>query len=371
MFAPDQEPMGAHEQAIQYSRANVDMDTAEATPRTSLLRAQIDASRFDALATSATGEAEDGPGSPFGRLTPSGSRSPRIQPGEHGGVDHKGLESELTQAFRIGSHSSGSIFAVPPHLSTPPIIGSYGSFRSYGTVGSRAEGRSMEQAAAVWRQQQETALGSHGDVQPILVKEVEQDGKIVLQVEGQSTLPQTVFNSIKYVVTLVNPGGESPSWFLSFFFLLSFFFFLLTSLVSVLIGVGLLSLPMGLNYSGWLVGMTFLFLAAVVTAYTAKLLAKCMDLDPSLISFSDVAYISFGRNARFATSILFTLELVAACVALIVLFADSLDLLFPGLLSVDHWKVLCAFVLIPLNFLPLRLLSFTSFIGILSCLSSK
>jgi vesicular inhibitory amino acid transporter len=32
-----------------------------------------------------------------------------------------------------------------------------------------------------------------------LVKEVEQDGKIVLAVEGQSTLPQTVFNSTKYV----------------------------------------------------------------------------------------------------------------------------------------------------------------------------
>jgi solute carrier family 32 (vesicular inhibitory amino acid transporter) len=55
----------------------------------------------------------------------------------------------------------------------------------------------MEQAAAIWRQQQEAGNHPINEVEPILVKEVEQDGKIVLAVEGQSTLPQTVFNSIK------------------------------------------------------------------------------------------------------------------------------------------------------------------------------
>jgi solute carrier family 32 (vesicular inhibitory amino acid transporter) len=127
---------------------------------------------------------------------------------------------------------------------------------------------------------------------------------------------------------------------------------------------------MGIKYAGWICGMVILFLSAAVTAYTAKLLARCMDLDASLITFSDLAYISFGRNARIATSILFTMELMAACVALIVLFADSLSLLFPSLLSVVQWKIVCSVLLIPLNFLPLRLLSFTSIIGILSCLSS-
>lgn len=128
---------------------------------------------------------------------------------------------------------------------------------------------------------------------------------------------------------------------------------------------------MGVKYAGWLCGMAFLSLSAAVTAWTAKLLAKCMDLDPSLITFSDLAFISFGRNARIATSVLFTLELLAACVALLVIFADSLDLLLPGFLSVTGWKIVCAIVLIPLNFLPLRLLSFTSIIGIFSCFSSE
>jgi vesicular inhibitory amino acid transporter len=128
---------------------------------------------------------------------------------------------------------------------------------------------------------------------------------------------------------------------------------------------------MGIKYAGWICGMIALFLCAGVTGWTARLLAKCMDVDPSLITFSDLAYISFGRNARIATSVLFTLELLAASVALIVLFADSLDLLFPSVLSVTGWKIVCAVILMPLNFLPLRLLSFTSIIGIFSCLLSK
>ncbi len=127
---------------------------------------------------------------------------------------------------------------------------------------------------------------------------------------------------------------------------------------------------MGIKYAGWLCGMAVLFLCAAATAYTARLLARCMDLDPVVITFSDLAFISFGPRARLATSILFTLELLAACVALIVLFADSLDLLFPALLTVTQWKVLCSLVMMPLNFLPLRLLSFTSIVGILCCFGS-
>lgn len=128
---------------------------------------------------------------------------------------------------------------------------------------------------------------------------------------------------------------------------------------------------MGFKYAGWLCGMLALLGAALATSYTAKLLAKCMDLDPSIITFSDLAYISFGRNARIATSVLFTLELLASCVALIVLFADSMELLFHGVLSVTQWKILFAIILVPLNFLPLRYLSFTSVIGILCCIISK
>lgn len=65
---------------------------------------------------------------------------------------------------------------------------------------------------------------------------------------------------------------------------------------------------------------------------------------------------------------LFSIELIAACVALVVLFADTLHELIPGI-SITGWKIIAGFVLTPLNFLPLRVLSFTSILGIISTVS--
>jgi vesicular inhibitory amino acid transporter len=59
-------------------------------------------------------------------------------------------------------------------------------------------------------------------------------------------------------------------------------------------------------------------------------------------------------------------ELATVCV--VVLFSDSMGLLFPELMAPVQWKVLCTTILLPLHFLPLRLLSVTSVIGIFSCL---
>ena len=168
--------------------------------------------------------------------------------------------------------------------------------------------------------------------QPSLTKVVEtDDGKFIEVAVGRSTMPQTVFNS-----------------------------------VNVLIGIGVLALPLALKYSGWLVGLVFLTGAALITKYTARLLAKCLDVDDSLITFADIAYVSFGNKARICTSLLFTLELLGTCVALVILFADSLAALVP-VMSVTNWKLLCGVILVPLSFVPLRLLSFTSVLGIISC----
>lgn len=160
----------------------------------------------------------------------------------------------------------------------------------------------------------------------------EEDGKVVNVIVGQSTLPQTIFNS-----------------------------------VNVLVGVGLLALPLSMKYAGWIPGLVFLIFAALSTAYTARLLAKCADVDSSLITFADLAYVSFGHTARIFTSIVFFLELVGACLALVVIFADTMDALIPGW-GVTEWKCACGIILIPLLFVPLRLLSFTSILGIMSCM---
>ena len=238
------------------------------------------------------------------------------------------IERRLTETrHRL---SSDNIFSVSPHLASP-FSSSYGTM--YGGLRDRINEPAMQHAGKLFKQQQMAGAGEPDkEREPLLVKQVQKDdGKTVNIVVGQSTLPQTIFNSI-----------------------------------NVLIGVGLLALPLGVKYSGWLIGMLFFLFSAISTSYTAKLLAKCLDVDSSLITFADVGYIAFGSKGRIAISILFTLELIAACVALVVLFADSLEALIPAWTNLE-WKLICGIILIPLSFLPLRLLSFTSVLGILCC----
>ena len=65
--------------------------------------------------------------------------------------------------------------------------------------------------------------------EPLLVETVTtEEGKVENIIIGQSTMPQTVFNS-----------------------------------VNVLIGIGLLSLPLGIRYSGWLVVPLYIWIPEV------------------------------------------------------------------------------------------------------------
>jgi vesicular inhibitory amino acid transporter len=316
ILSADQEGQPREEDTFQYGRIDGEYG---GIPQTSLLRAHLEAS------SSLENAIDDESVAPDAESHPTTHRPVNRRESES-----KRLESVMTST-QGSVRGSNSIFAIAPHLATP-LSGSYGT--SYGTLQSSLNESSMEHAGQLWKQQQ-ASKKAEGEWEPILLKEVEQDGKIVLVVAGQSTLPQTIFNS-----------------------------------TNVLIGVGLLSLPMGIKYAGWVCGMIFLLLSALVTAYTARILAKCMDVDASLITFADLAFISYGQKARIATSVLFTLELLAACVALVVLFADTLDLLIPGV-GVTEWKILCGLLLIPLNFAPLQLLSFSSVVGIFSNFCSK
>ena len=232
---------------------------------------------------------------------------------------------------RLSGVQDDSIFSIEPQLASP-FGGSYGS--TWGSLKSNVNEPSMRHAGRLFRQQQVSgSTDPDKEREPLLVKQVEEDdGRIVNVVVGQSTLPQTIFNS-----------------------------------VNVLIGVGLLALPLAMRYSGWIPGLIFFFFAAGSTSYTAKILAKCLDVDNSLITFADLAYVSFGPRARVATSILFSLELLATCVALVVLFADSLNALTDSSFGLTSWKIVCGIILVPLSFLPLRFLSFTSILGIMSC----
>ncbi|KAG7007976.1 vacuolar amino acid transporter 1 [Physcia stellaris] len=240
-------------------------------------------------------------------------------------------DEEALHLHRSSDYNQDAVLSSSPYLSSP-FLSTNGGL--YGSLSSRIAPVISSLPRQPTKAQQEGDVLQQGkEHEPLLTKVIErEDAKIDHIIIGQSTLPQTVFNS-----------------------------------VNILIGVGILSLPLGFRYSGWLFGLIFLFLAALTTRYTSGLLARCIALDDSLVTFADIAHISFGLKGRVATSILFTIELMAACVALVVLFGDSLYGLIP-IWGVVEWKILCGAILIPLSFVPLRYLSFTSVLGIMSCL---
>lgn len=207
---------------------------------------------------------------------------------------------------------------------------------SYGTISSRVSETTRQRTLELHHEHRAINAEPPPGTEPLLVKQVEhEDGTKENIIVGQSTVYQTIFNS-----------------------------------VNVLIGVGLLSLPLGIKHAGWLIGLSFLCFSAGATAYTAKILAKCSDIDHSIVTYGDLAYVSFGHRARLITSLLFCLELLGACVALVVLFGDSLDVLIPGF-GLVRWKIICGIILMPLSFIPLRFLSVTSILGIISCTASE
>ncbi|KAG0637379.1 transmembrane amino acid transporter protein-domain-containing protein [Tuber brumale] len=259
------------------------------------------------------------------------------EPASSSAIDDESYYDDAEVARHLAARASLPTTGFGPCGRTPM----YGSMNT-GFPGARLDHTPTRHATDLFVQKQtagevvivDEALDKERE--PLLVTTITtESGRVEQAIVGQSTLPQTVFNS-----------------------------------VNVLIGIGLLSLPLGLRYSGWLIGSIFLVCSALITNYTGKLLSRCLDKSPnqSLVTYSDIAYIAYGPKSRISVSILFSLELMAACVALVVLFSDSLNALFPQI-DKFQWKIIAGFVLTPLSFLPLKVLSFSSILGILSTFS--
>ncbi|BGP17492.1 hypothetical protein JCM10213_004412 [Rhodosporidiobolus nylandii] len=137
--------------------------------------------------------------------------------------------------------------------------------------------------------------------------------------------------------------------------------------INVLIGVGLLADPLAFADSGWLLGCSLLVFCSGVTYYTALLLSRLMTLHPTSQTYADVLTLAYGPRLRPLIYGLFLLELGTFSVAAVELFADSFAGLYPSV-SAAWWKLIACGILLPTTFLPLRLLSLTSLLGILSSL---
>jgi vesicular inhibitory amino acid transporter len=136
--------------------------------------------------------------------------------------------------------------------------------------------------------------------------------------------------------------------------------------------VGILSLPYAFSITGIVLGVLFLYLFAIITHHTARVLQKCLDhsIDGKQANtFGDLGFLAFGDSGRQFISIIFFLELFAACVALVILSADSIVALFPEL-DLTMVKVLMVAFVLPLTFpKSLSIASYGSLVGILALLN--
>ena len=140
--------------------------------------------------------------------------------------------------------------------------------------------------------------------------------------------------------------------------------------VNILMGIGLLALPYALRITGWVVGGIMLVVFCLMTRHTAKLLAECMDYRSSAgdasHTYGDIGQVAFGSAGRSFISVVFVLELVAACVALVILTADSLCALFPEL-SLDKVKIATICLVMPLTWSrSLGFISYGSLVGVVA-----
>ncbi|KAL6334792.1 hypothetical protein AAG906_021759 [Vitis piasezkii] len=81
--------------------------------------------------------------------------------------------------------------------------------------------------------------------------------------------------------------------------------------------------------SGWL-ALILLAITAYMSFCTAILLKRCMQADPYIRSYQDIAELAFGKEFRLIVHVLMNMELYLVAVGLLIIEGDTLHKLFPN-----------------------------------------
>lgn len=138
--------------------------------------------------------------------------------------------------------------------------------------------------------------------------------------------------------------------------------------INVLIGIGVLSVPLGFKFSGWLTGLICVTLCAISTCYTAILMSRCLAKVPHLMTYNDIGNYVIGGKVNAFIFVCFVIDLLAAAVSLVLVFSDSFHALMPEV-PIVQFKVTILSILFFVNFLPLKVLSLFSLVGV-ACTTS-
>lgn len=122
----------------------------------------------------------------------------------------------------------------------------------------------------------------------------------------------------------------------------------------------------------------FFLLIAALTFYTAILVKRCMDVDPSIRHYLDIAERAFGKRGRLIVSIIMSSDLYLIGIGLLILEVDNLEKLFPnfavkiGTLIISgrcSFVIITALVILPSMLLTdLSILSYVSAMGVITCI---
>jgi vesicular inhibitory amino acid transporter len=142
--------------------------------------------------------------------------------------------------------------------------------------------------------------------------------------------------------------------------------------LNLLMGIGLLSLPFSFSKLGWILGICLLFLFCCVACFTAHIIGDLLkhQAHQGPKSLLDIADEAFGFYGQVFVGAMFTVELFAAGLAMLILFADSLVALVPMWVPYKVQLMVGAFVLLtPVTWQKsLCKLSWLSFVGVVSLL---